>query len=296
MPRTALRLALRAGATATVAAVVIGGAALPANAATADATQAEGRLVAGSGSVDLDTIAALAGSFAATAPGGVAASETDPLDLAVLDTVGVQVPGGIQLLGANGLVDVGVAGQVASTTTTGALAAAGAVGGDGAIQVGSAVPGTGASIDLGPLVAGLGAQDVVSDVAVGFGALSSRAEAQRTFTGATTTTDYQVAGAQVRLVSPAVQALVADLDTALGTSSDTLNGLLGEDGVTDGAVAALTGPLTTALNGLGLGALTVSDTTAQVTADVDLQQALAAATQQPLTSGASRSTCPRARS
>ena len=56
MPSTATRFALRAGATATVAAVIIGGAALPANAAATDVTQAEGRLLAGSGTVDLDTI------------------------------------------------------------------------------------------------------------------------------------------------------------------------------------------------------------------------------------------------
>ncbi len=92
MPRTATRFALRAGATATVAAVIIGGAALPAHAAASDATQAEGRLIAGSGTVDLDDVAALAGSFGATAPGGTAAGQSDPLDLSVLNGIGINVP------------------------------------------------------------------------------------------------------------------------------------------------------------------------------------------------------------
>lgn len=282
MPRTATRLALRAGAAATVAAVIIGGASLPANAATADATQAEGRLVSGSGAVDLDDIAAIAGSFAATAPGGAAASETDPLDLTVLNSLGVTV-NGLQLLGDNGLVDVGVAGQVASTSTTSAVSAAGAVDATGAIQVGSGAPGTGATVDLGPLVSELGAQQVVSDVSVGLGALSARAEADRTFTGATTSTDYQVAGAQVSVVSPTVQQLVTTLDTTLGTTSDTVNTALG-DGT--GIVDAITGPLTDALNTLDLGGVvTISGTTADVTANVDLQQALSSVTEQPLVSG-----------
>lgn len=285
MPRTATRFALRAGATATVAAVIIGGAALPAHAAASDVTQAEGRLVAGSGTVDLDTVAALAGSFGATAPGGTAAGQSDPLDLSVLDSLGITVPGGIQLLGQNGLVNVGVAGQVASTDTTSAVAAAGAVGADGAIQVGPGTPGAGATVNLTPLLGGLDVDDVVSELSVGLGALSARAEATRTFDGSDVTTDYQVAGAQVRLVSPAVQQLVTSLDTTLGTTDDTVNTAIGEDGRTTELTDALLDPVTDAVNTLGLGTLTLEDTTAQLTADIDLQGALASVTQQPLTDG-----------
>lgn len=284
MPFNATRFALRAGATATVAAVIIGGAALPAHAAASDVTQAEGRLLAGSGTVDLDTIAALAGSYGATAPGGAADGGTNPLDLTVLNTLGVTAPGGIQLLGSNGLVDVGVAGQYSATTTSGAVAAAGAVTGDGAIQVGA--PGTGASVDLTPLLAGLDLDGVLSDASVDLGALSARAEATRTFAGSDVTTDYQVASADVSVVSPAVQALVGTLNTTLEDTSDTANTALGAGGVTNALTTALTGPLTTALNGAGLGVVTVDGTEATVTADVDLQQAVAAVTATPLTSGA----------
>ncbi|WP_439689312.1 choice-of-anchor G family protein [Curtobacterium sp. SP.BCp] len=283
MPSTATRFALRAGATATVAAVIIGGAALPANAAATDVTQAEGRLLAGSGTVDLDTIAALAGSYGATAPGGAADGGSNPLDLTVLDSLGVQVPGGIQLLGANGLVDVGVAGQYSSTSTTGAVAAAGAVTGDGAIQVGA--PGSdGASIDLQPLLAGLDLDGVISDASVDLGALSARAEATRTFDGADVTTDYQVASADVSVVSPAVAALVGQLNTTLGTTSTTLNTALGAGGVTTALTGAVTDDLTDVLN--TVPGIAVGDTTATVTADVDLAAAVSSITAAPLTSGA----------
>ncbi|WJY01482.1 choice-of-anchor G family protein [Curtobacterium sp. 458] len=283
MPSTATRFALRAGATATVAAVIIGGAALPANAAATDVTQAEGRLLAGSGTVDLDTIAALAGSYGATAPGGAADGGSNPLDLTVLDSLGVQVPGGIQLLGANGLVDVGVAGQYSSTSTTGAVAAAGAVTGDGAIQVGA--PGSdGASIDLQPLLAGLDLDGVISDASVDLGALSARAEATRTFEGADVSTDYQVASADVSVVSPAVAALVGQLNTTLGTTSTTLNTALGAGGVTTALTGAVTDDLTDVLN--TVPGIAVGDTTATVTADVDLAAAVSSITASPLTSGA----------
>ncbi|MFS2076376.1 choice-of-anchor G family protein, partial [Curtobacterium sp. CT11-133] len=285
MPRTATRFALRAGATATGAAVIIGGATLPAHAAATDATQAEGRLLSGSGSVDLDSVAALAGSFGATAPGGATAGQSDPLDLSVLNSIGINVPGGIQLLGQNGLVNVGVAGQVASTDTTSAVAAAGAVGADGAIQVGPGTPGAGATVNLTPLLGDLDVDGIVSELSVGLGALSARAEATRTFGAPDVTTDYQVAGAQVRLVSPAVQQLVTSLDTTLGTTDDTVNAAIGEDGLTTDLTAALLDPVTDAVNTLGLGVLTLDDTTAQLTADVDLQGALATVTQQPLTDG-----------
>ncbi|MGN8049636.1 choice-of-anchor G family protein [Curtobacterium sp. 22159] len=285
MPRTATRFALRAGATATVAAVIIGGAALPVHAAASDVTQAEGRLIAGSGTVDLDDVAALAGSFGATAPGGPVGGTSDPLDLSVLNGIGINVPGGIQLLGQNGLVNVGVAGQVARTDTRSAVAAAGAVGADGAIQVGPATPGAGATVNLAPLLGDLDVDGVVSDASVGLGALSARASADRTFDGADVSTDYQVAGAQVRLVSPAVQQLVAQLDSTLGATDDTLNTALGADGLTTDLTASLLDPVTTAVNTLGLGALTLDGTTAQLTTDVDLQGALSTVTQQSLTDG-----------
>ncbi len=283
MPSTATRFALRAGATATVAAVIIGGAALPANAAASDATQAEGRLLAGSGVVDLDTVAALAGSYGATAPGGAPAGGSNPLDLTLLNSIGVTAPNGIQLLGANGLVDVGVAGQYSSTSTTGAVAAAGAVSGDGAIQVGE--PGSdGASVDLTPLLDGVDLDGVVSEASVDLGALSARAEATRTFAGADVTTDYQVASADVSVVSPAVAALVGQLNGALDASSTTLETALSADGVSAGLTGAVVDDLATALD--IVPDITVGDTTATVTANVDLGQAVSSVTEAPITSGA----------
>ncbi|KTR02478.1 choice-of-anchor G family protein [Curtobacterium luteum] len=283
MPSTATRFALRAGATATVAAVIIGGAALPANAAATDVTQAEGRLLAGSGTVDLDTIAALAGSYGATAPGGAVDGGSNPLDLTVLNGIGVNAPNGIQLLGANGLVDVGVAGQYSSTSTTSAVAAAGAVSGDGAIQVGA--PGSdGARIDLQPLLDGLDVDGLISDASVDLGALSARAEATRTFAGSDVTTDYQVASADVSVVSPAVAALVGQLNTTLDASSTTLETALNADGVAAGVTGAVTDDLADAL-GI-VPAIVVGPTTATVTADVDLGQAVSSITETPLTSGA----------
>ncbi|MEK6345309.1 MAG: choice-of-anchor G family protein, partial [Curtobacterium sp.] len=282
MPSTATRFALRAGATATVAAVIIGGAALPANAAATDVTQAEGRLLAGSGTVDLDTIAALAGSYGATAPGGAADGGSNPLDLDVLNTIGVNAPNGIPLLGTNGLVDVGVVGQYSSTSTTGAVASAGAITGDGAIQVGATGPG--ASVDLTPLLDGLDLDGLISDASVDLGALSARAEATRTFTGSDVTTDYQVASADVSVVSPAVAALVGQLDTALDASGTTLETALSADGVTAGVTGAVADDLAGAL-GIVPG-IVVGPTTATITADVDLGQAVSSVTETPLTSGA----------
>ncbi|PCN46942.1 hypothetical protein Csp2054_14645 [Curtobacterium sp. 'Ferrero'] len=282
MPSTATRFALRAGATATVAAVIIGGAALPANAAAGDVTQAEGRLLAGSGTVDLDAVAALAGSYAATAPAGADDGGSNPLDLTVLDTLGVTATNGVQLLGSNGLVDVGVAGQYSASSTTGAVASAGAITGDGAVQVGA--PGPGASIDLTPLIDGLDLGGVVSDASVDLGALSARAEATRTFTGSDVSTDYQVASADVSVVSPAVAALVGQLDATLDASSTTLEAALSADEVTAGLTGAVADGLGNAL-GVVPG-IAVGDTTATVTADVDLAQAVSSVTAAPLTSGA----------
>ncbi|WP_156369896.1 hypothetical protein [Frigoribacterium sp. Leaf164] len=278
-------LGLRIAATAAIAAVVGALAVVPAQAATTDVSEAEASLLSGSGIVGLDSIVQLQGAYSATGAAGSGGVVNRGLSVEALNALQVGL-GPVDLLGPNGILKLGVAGQYASTTPTGAYASAGAVGANGAIAVGSGAPGTGASLNLTPLLGRVpAASGVVSDVTLGLGALSSSITETRTAAGSDVSTAYQVAGARYTMTSPAVSALTGQLQASLRGVSTGINGATSGTGLA-GATTGVVAPLTSALSTLGLGgAVSLDGTAVTATATVDLDSTVAAELAKPLTSG-----------
>jgi len=279
-------LGLKIAATAALTALVGALAVVPAQAATTDLAEAEASLLSGSGIVALDDVAALRGAYSATGASGSLGVVRPGLDLSVVNALDVGL-GSVRLLGGDGILTLGVAGQYASSTPTGATASAGAIGADGAIAVGSGAPGTGATLDLRPLLSSVPAKaGVLSDVELGLGALSSSITETRTAGGATTSTAYQVAGARYTMTSPAVSALTSSLQATVAGTSDGINGLTGQAGALDRAVTGVRGPLETTLRAVnGLGLVVVETPTVSTTVSVDLRSTVTAQLAKPLTSG-----------
>jgi hypothetical protein len=278
-------LGLRIAATAAIAAVVGALAVVPAQAATTDVSEASASLLSGSGIVGLDSIVQLQGAYSATGAAGSGGVVNRGLSVEALNALQVGL-GPVDLLGTNGILKLGVAGQYASTTPTGAYASAGAVGANGAIAVGSGAPGTGATLNLTPLLGRVpAASGVVSDVTLGLGALSSSITETRTAAGSDVSTAYQVAGARYTMTSPAVSALTGQLQASLRGVSTGINGATSGTGLA-GATTGVVAPLTSALSTLGLGGVVSLDGTAvTATATVDLDSTVAAELAKPLTSG-----------
>ncbi|QEE60478.1 choice-of-anchor G family protein [Salinibacterium sp. dk2585] len=228
---------LTKGAAATgVAALLLLGAVPPGYALATDTTEAEGRVLSGGGAVNLNGVASLAPAY--TASPSQPGAETAPLDLTVLDAVGIEI-GGVSLLGTDGVVGVGALQQYASTTPTVASAASGAVLSDGTIDVGGSGVQDNAFVDLGALLGGVPAADgLIDDLRVELGAVSGTA----TNSGGVLTSDYQIAGGDLVLTSPALGALVGELEGDLAEVSTLVD-----------AIAAEGGALDTALDGLDLG-------------------------------------------
>jgi hypothetical protein len=249
-PRARRAGAVVAGASLVAASVFAGAA--PASARPTDTTEALGRFLGGDvglGGVDLDAIAEVEGADAARPSG--AARDTDPLSAAVLGTLGVEVGGGLSLLGDDGLVRLGAVNQYAAADADGAAAAAGAVNDSGAIEVGgSAAFPADATVDLAPLLAGAGLDGVVSDVALQLGALSATATDTR---AGDPVGDYRVAGGSLVLDSPAVAALAGTVtDDVLPPVQTALDSLGGPDGTVAATLESLAA-LRPVLDALGAG-------------------------------------------
>ncbi|WP_277958952.1 choice-of-anchor G family protein, partial [Frigoribacterium faeni] len=279
--------ALKATAAAVVAAVV--GAlvvVVPAQAATTDRSEAEASLVGGTGIVALDQVAALGGAYSAFGTTQNPPTSRNPLNLTAVNALTVGLGNGIRLLGGNGLLTLGVDGQYANATATGATASAGLIAQDGSIAVGDGSPAQQTTLRLQPLLAQVPAtQGVLSDVTLQLGALSSQITQQRGATATTPTTAYQVAGAEFTLTSPAVQGVTSSLRSTVGGLGTAVNGVAGSTAVS-GLANSITGPLTTAVNGLPLGgAVTLGQPTVNVQAAVDLDSTISAELARPLTSG-----------
>ncbi|MDM7890991.1 choice-of-anchor G family protein [Curtobacterium caseinilyticum] len=267
--------------TALIAATV---AIQPAAAAPTDVTEAEGVLLRGGGVVDLDDIAQLAGAYAARGATSGGGTTSQPVDLQALDAVRVGLGNDIDLLGPQGILTLGVAGQYASATPTGATASSGAVTENGGIGVGTGSDaGPRSTLDLTQLLGVVGADDVLANGELSFGALGSTITSTR---GApvTTTTDYDIADADLTLQSPAVAGLTQSLRTDLSAVSDRLDATIGSGGALNGVANGLTGSLQQAVQPLGL--ITLNGTQVTATADLDLRPALDRVAATPLTSGA----------
>jgi len=272
---------------ATVGLVLIGAVATPAAAVESDSAEAEGRVVSGGGTVNLDGIASLAPAYSAdpSAPGIVAS----PLQASVLSTLGIDLGGGVQLFGPNGVIGVGALEQYASTSEEDAYAASGAVTQDGSIAVGGTGPQDNAFVDVTELLdtAALSAitTGLISELRVELGALSATAGSVGDDLA---TSDYQIADGTLVFTSPVVQNLTTNLNGALTTLTTTANGITGPTGILGqalpGIATSVVGPLTTALRTVTAGLVTVSNVAVTVGLTVNLNTALSAITAAPITS------------
>lgn len=199
---------------------------LAAGAAAADThqpvSQAEGRFLDGAGSIDLDGIAAIAAAQAENHGEADPVVDRNPLTATVLNSVVVPV-GSVNLVGENGIIDLGAVNQVAIARPNGSsLGASGAVTDDGAVDVGgsSAVPAN-ATVELGNLLPDTG---VLDDLDLSIGALSARATQAAGAHGDQAST-YQIADLELRLDSTVLSGLLATL-TGQQTEIDALPGLL----------------------------------------------------------------------
>ncbi|MEE6295524.1 choice-of-anchor G family protein, partial [Georgenia sp. MJ278] len=186
--------------------------------------------------------------------------------------------------GDGGLLDLGgsaaaglLNGYAASPSDTSSIAASGLVTADGALDFDAATDGTDfARLDLTAVLGQLdvdGVTDaVVDDLSLGLGAFASRA--------ATDPADssYILAGAELRISSPLVGALVGDIDTAVDVVDTTLDGVLGPEGTVQGALDLVDLPdVTTGLLDISLGSPTLD-------ASVDLDAVTAGLLAEPLVS------------
>ncbi|WP_264032366.1 choice-of-anchor G family protein [Cellulosimicrobium sp. SH8] len=260
----------RAAALAAVGGVVgaltfAGG--IAATAAPTDDSEGSGQFLSGTvAGLDLATIAALEGAVAEN-PSGANPVVTNPLAATVFQALGIDLTGTLQLLGPNGILQLGAVNQYGEANDDGsARAASGAVSDQGAISVGGSeeFP-SDAQLNLTQLL-GPGFESVVADLDLSLGALSATAEATG---GAAPTGDYQIAGATLTLDSPAVSGIATTVDDEVVPLVD---GAVGQLVGTDGLLAQ-------ALNGIGALAqvLTVlgGDLEPTVAIDVDLDGALA---------------------
>src|SRR5690625_278485 len=155
--RTPTRLRRNAKrAFAAVAAVSLGvvGLAPAAMAAPEDQSEAEGRLLSGGGIVYLNGLGALAPAY--SADDSFPEESVSPLSLEVLQALDIDLGGGVQLFGENGVIGVGALGQYANTEGAVPFASSGAVNADGSIAIGGGGPADDAYLDLTPLLGAAG--------------------------------------------------------------------------------------------------------------------------------------------
>ncbi|WP_158217725.1 choice-of-anchor G family protein [Nesterenkonia sp. F] len=198
----------------------------PAHAAPTDDSEGLGKFLGGQAAgIDLDDVAEISGAYAEN-PSGENPVVTNPLGAEVLNALDVDLGDSLQLLGDNGLIQLGAVNQYGEAQDGGdARAASGAVSDQGAISVGGSeqFP-SDASITLTPLLSGLGADGLVSDLSLELGAVSSSIEQ---IEGGEPTSNYDVAGATLNFESPAVGGVYDELLTTVDGVQGTLDGLSG---------------------------------------------------------------------
>ncbi|GED11348.1 choice-of-anchor G family protein [Cellulosimicrobium cellulans] len=240
---------------------------IAATAAPTDDSEGSGQFLSGTvAGLDLATIAALEGAVAEN-PSGANPVVTNPLAASVFQSLGIDLTGTLQLLGPNGILQLGAVNQYGEANDDGsARAASGAVSDQGAISVGGSeeFP-SDAQLNLTQLL-GPGFESVVADLDLSLGALSATAEG----TGGTAPTgDYQIAGATLTLDSPAVSDIATTVDDEVVPLVDGAVGqLVGTDGLLAQALNSI-GALAGVLEVLG------ADLEPTVAIDVDLDSALA---------------------
>ncbi|WP_201308854.1 choice-of-anchor G family protein, partial [Puerhibacterium puerhi] len=272
----AKRAVAAAGAAAVAVTASVGGAS-----AADGAPQEEARATAEFLDADLLglSLAELVGARSASI--GSPEADTASIDVGLLErlvgvglgTLGIPVIGD----GTNaGLLDLGPAagagllnGYAHAPDGDNATAASGAVTDDGAINLGAVRdhPGTDlARLDATALLDRLGVagltDQVVDEVSLGLGALASSAT-QTTATG--TSSDYVVAGADLKVSSPLVGTLADTLGATTDEVESTVGGLLGPNGAVQQTLGTLD---VVSVDVLGLVALDLGSP--RLTATVDL--------------------------
>ncbi|MFT4236033.1 MAG: choice-of-anchor G family protein, partial [Microbacterium sp.] len=268
---------------ATTSVVVAAGAfgAVGANAATIDDSEALGATIVAdlaTGDV-LDTTNALTGY--PSDPGPV----NTPLDVDALSALEIDLGGGLVIplvsttAGDGGLLDLGEVGALSSYASSPSpvtsTASAGAVGGDGAIDIdpddtGDYGP---AVVDLTSLLAQLDldalTDDIVDELSLEIGAAASTASE----TSGTVTSDYVVAGADINLHSPLVGGLGTTVVDSVEGVGDTVDAAVGDGGVVQVALDGLSTTINSTLSALGL--VDLDSLSVQITGVDDALSALA---------------------
>ncbi len=243
------------GAAAIVGASIL---ALP-TAANADEvynSYAEAQFLSGSlAGANLSTVAELSPAVASNNGTQPKQTSKDPLDATVLQSVNVDAPNGVQV-GLGPYIDAGVINQYAEADKNGlSMAAAGAIGNDGAIGAGAVGSGAAGdlSLDLDALLAG-SYDSILTDLSLSLDAVSAQAQANvQTASG-----DYRLAGATLTFSSPAIASLTDKVNAALATVDESLLDLGGDDGILGNAVDGVLDPI-----------LGVVGSSANVTVDID---------------------------
>lgn len=231
-----------------VSLVFAGSNGLAAIADPSDVSEAQGKFLAASiGGVNAAALAALDFALAEN-DSGTHPTDAAGLSAVLLNSIGVNL-GTINLLGGNGLIQLGAVEQYATANDNGdAFAGSGAVTNSGAIAIDDAPdPGiANASVDLGPLLAGADLNNIVDTLGLEIGALASTASQVG---GAPATSDYLIDGLTFDLESDLVSNIATTLNTTVGQLQTTLDGLeaaleLGVNGVNLGALATIGADLT----------------------------------------------------
>lgn len=193
---------------------------LAANAAPTDVSEARGKFLGGQvRGIDLDAIAEIGGADAANPSGE--ASDTNPLDVTVLNAVEVEVTPRLQLFGDNGIITLGAVQQYAEAEADGdAFAGSGAVTNSGAIAIDDDPPADGvadATVDLMPLL-DPASIEVFQELSLKVGALASVASQ---VDGGAPASDYQIDGLSLNLTSDDL----AEVGILLADAIDELDGI-----------------------------------------------------------------------
>lgn len=220
------------------------------------ASYAEARFLSGSlVGINLDDIVELAAARAANDGTQPLQTSKDPLSATALQALNIDVPGGVQA-DLGDFLDAGAVNQYAEANKNGdSMAAAGAIGDDGAIGVGSVGSGASGDLDL-DLAALLDGQfaSILTDVTLSLEAISAQARGSQDSASG----DYTLAGAVLTFTSPAVGNLTGKVTNALASVDQRLLGLEGDDGMLGNAVDGVLDPV-----------LGVIGSSANVTATID---------------------------
>ncbi|MDN8548976.1 IPT/TIG domain-containing protein [Microbacterium sp. NM3R9] len=249
-------------------------------AAPTDRAESEAVFLSSSGALDLDGVAALAGTYGAFPP---ATETSNALDVSLLSAIDIGL--GLQLFGPNSVISLGAVEQYQRSTAGEAYAATGLLTADGAIAVGDGGAGQNTTLNLTPVLEAVGADGLLSQLSVELGAVSASALATRAADGVTTSGDYQIASGLITANAPALATLAAALDADLTTAGDTVTALGVAGGAIDTTVGGLLGGIDTVLETALGGLVDLEDPSVTTALALDLSGVLETATATPFVSG-----------